>query len=535
MAMKKRNKALMITGIVVASIALLLFAGGLYLKSRAGEIIEREFAKMTHDRYRLTSGNVSVSLFNRSVTFSDIGITSNEATTSVDEAPNNRTMLDFSAEELFVAGIRYRNKDGKTDIGLRRVELKKPRVKVAQMPGSAGNADSAVVSPLKIDIKRIVISEGYVEHSQMSRNDTVHNVIEGFELQTDRLLVNTEKGAPQSLLGDNTRLSVTKIRHLPADGSVRMELDSLYVETGAGLVRIGSFAQVPTYIKDEFARKAWMHKDWLRSNFAGISCHGVDFERLLAVGELHIDSVYLAQGGYSSYKNRNVARTEWIKPMHYQSIQRIPVPFAVRKGVIGSVDAQYEELKLGGDKPGIITFNNINGEIEELSNIPTPERKYSEWRLHASMMGVAPLTVTGFMPIDSLNDRFELMVVLGRTNANVLNPMIVPLNNIEISSGVIDKMDFHIIGNSRTAAINMMFLYHDLDIMLLKEKDGKIKGRGFLSGVVNRMVLLNSNPLYGETRASHETNQRDPYRSPWNYLWRTIFAGAKETIGLGKL
>ncbi len=395
--------------------------------------------------------------------------------------------------------------------------------------------DTTAVTPLRIAIGRIFIDEGYLEHSRRGRIDTLRNVVEGFELRTKKLFIDTGGGLAPSAIGNNTSLSITKITNMPEDESTRMEIDSIALETAAHTLRIASVSVIPTYTKTEFGYKSWGHKDWDSMSFSGISFHGIDFDRLLSDGQLHIDSAHLAHGDVSSYKNRNIERVEWIKPMHYQLIQQLPVRFSLRTLAIGSLDAQYEELRAGGDKAGTITFDEISGRIDNLGNIPAPDRPYSEWRLHTRLMNAGPLTVTGYMPIDSLNDRFELSAFLGRMDAAALNNMITPLANIAISSGTIDKIDMHIIGNSQRATIDMTFLYNGLKATILKEKDGKVKERGFLSGIVNSMIIINSNPFHGETRTAHRTVDRAPLHSPFNYLWHTVFEAAKETIGLGKL
>lgn len=526
----------MVIVIVVAALVLLVLVAGLWIESRAGGIIEREFARMTHEQYHLKTGNVDVSLLNRSVTLADITVTPNlEAPT--DSVPHPLRIVDFSARELLVAGIRFNKRDGATNLKIRKLLLKSPKIRVEQMQrdGKTLHTDTAKVTPLRIAIGRIVVSEGYVEHSRGRGIDTMRNVVEGFELRTEKLFVDTGSGFAPSALGDNMRMIIRKITHMPEDESTRMEIDSVAVETAAKTLSVASFAIVPTYTKAEFGYKAWRHKDWERMSFTEITCRGVDFERLISSGELHVDSVNVAGGGVSSYKNRNIRRVEWVKPMHYQLIQRLPLKFSVGTVAIGSVNAQYEELKAGGDKAGIITFDGIGGRIDGLTNIPTPERAYSEWRLHARVMNTAPLTITGYMPIDSLNDRFELSVLLGNTEAAAFNDMIIPLGNLAVSDGTIRKIDFHIVGNARRATIDMTFLYDGLKAVLLKEKDGQVKERAFLSGIVNSMVLIDSNPRHGEIRTAHRTADRDPLRSPFNYLWQTVFAGVKESIGLGKL
>ena len=526
-----------ITGIVVGALILLAIGTVMFIESQAGRIIEREFARMTGYRYRLTTENVNISIFNRSVTLDDISITQNPQAPADSSALHASLVrvVDFSANKLFVAGIRLDMRNGATNIKIRKLILQIPKIKVEQTGGGikkTPQADTVRVTPLRIEIDRVLISDGYVEHHGI---DTLRNVIEGFEFQTERLFIDTGSDFNPSAMGNNIRLLIKKITHMPRDESTRMEIDSLALETAAKTLSIASLAIVPTYSKAEFGYKSWNHKDWARMNFSDISFHGIDFGRLMTRRELHIDSAHLAAGSVSSYKNRNIEREEWIKPMHYQLIQRLPVKFSLRTLAIGSLDAQYEELKAGGDKAGIITFDDIGGSIDGLGNIPAPGCEYSKWRLHARMMNAGALTVTGYMPIDSLNDRFELTASLGRTDASVFNNMITPLANLAISGGTIDKIDMHIVGNSRSATIDMTFLYNGIKAMILKEKDGHIKERRVLSEIINHMVLINSNPRHNETRTAHMTVARDPHRSPFNYLWRTVFVAAKETIGLGKL
>ncbi len=46
---------------------------------------------------------------------------------------------------------------------------------------------------------------------------------------------------------------------------------------------------------------------------------------------------------------------------------------------------------------------------------------------------------------------------------------------------------------------------------------------------------MDANPMPGgEVREVQATAVRDPYRSHFNYLWRTLFAGIKPSIGLGE-
>lgn len=529
MEKKKRNKMLKAAGITVAALSALAVIAGVYVRSEARRMIGDEFEKMTGGRYLLSVGDVKVNPFRRSVTLTDLTVTPNDTPPAIkDTARDAHTSLfDFSAEQIFAAGIRFKN-----GLEIKKVRLRSPRIRVRklQAPETPHDTD-AKATPFRIGIGQLIISGGYAEFND---DDTPRNVIEGLELHTERLVVDTGGEVSGLPLGDNMTLTATRVKSMNGDGSMRVELDSIAVEMAAQTIQIGSFALIPTYPKDQFGRKSWKHKDWMQAQVSGISCHGVDFDHFIARRELLIDSVYLAEGSFSSYKNRNITREEWIKPLYHQLIQRLPVRFTVRESVIGSFDARYEELKAGGDAPGVVTFDRIGGRIEWLSNIPSPDHTRSQWRLNARLMGSGPLAVTVFMPVDSLDDRFEVAAILRKMDMKLLNGIVRPLAGIVIEGGTVDKLDFLIRGNASEASVDMTFLYSGLELVKLRNKKGDMVESRLVSEIINTIVLIDDNPRHGRIRRAYRTTERDPYRSPWNYLWRTVFAGVKETIGLGK-
>lgn len=526
----------MIVGIVIASLALLVVGAGFYLQSRADNIIKREFALLTDGRYQLDAGRINVSLWRRSITLSDIEISPDPAhIPPADTSVFPKMLFNVSAEQLYVSGIHFKKHDGKIDVEIRKLELSSPTIKVREFPRLAPSPkDTAAVSrPMKIDIQRIILSNGSVEHTKIAKNDTIRNIITGVELEVDRFFIDSDTlGSGSHLLGNNTHLTITKITHLPKDGSTRLEVDSIYMETGKQFLKVARFALVPTYSKNEFAHKSWRHADWTSMALSNIECNGLDYDHFLDKSVLKIDSISIASGEISSYKNRNVKRDEWVKTLFQQKIQRLPVKIDIATVTIGNFDARYEELALGGNEPGKITFDNLSGEISNLTNITPAENPYIKIEAAGMLNNSGHLSATIFLPVDSLTNRFEVAATIGTTNLPDLNTMITPLANVMIDIGVADKMTVHIIGTTTRASTDMTFLYHDLQVTLLKEKNNVVKERRFLSNVVNRLVIKNDNPGRGGVRNAHTETSRDPYRSPFNFLWRTIFDGLKETVGL---
>ncbi|MCC8020290.1 MAG: hypothetical protein LIO85_11045 [Rikenellaceae bacterium] len=221
------------------------------------------------------------------------------------------------------------------------------------------------------------------------------------------------------------------------------------------------------------------------------------------------------------------------KKLLYESVQELPFLLRTGKISVGSMDAVYRELPQYGTEPGVINFTNLSGTFTGLTNIPDAEEPFYTLSAHAAMYGRAPLHATFYFPKSRGTNRFEVRGSLGSMDMSLLNQTIIPLAKAEIEEGTIDKLDFHITGDGSTASVDLTLLYHDLKIALVRNKgDNEVKERKFLSWIANEFVVKDSNPEHGETRRGTGTAERDPDRSQFNYLWRTLLQGIKETAGL---
>lgn len=68
---------------------------------------------------------------------------------------------------------------------------------------------------------------------------------------------------------------------------------------------------------------------------------------------------------------------------------------------------------------------------------------------------------------------------------------------------------------------------------MMKEKDGHLETSSFLTTLANGLIAKGNNPDHRELRKADATVERDIYHSQFNYLWRTLLAGLKVSIGLG--
>lgn len=51
-----------------------------------------------------------------------------------------------------------------------------------------------------------------------------------------------------------------------------------------------------------------------------------------------------------------------------------------------------------------------------------------------------------------------------------------------------------------------------------------------LSAIVDDLLIRTGNPEDGVTRTGEGATERDPYRSQFNYLWKSLMPGIKQTV-----
>jgi hypothetical protein len=104
---------------------------------------------------------------------------------------------------------------------------------------------------------------------------------------------------------------------------------------------------------------------------------------------------------------------------------------------------------------------------------------------------------------------------------------------ININSGKINSIDFNLTGNNTSAKGKFVMKYEDLKVDVLKrdKNTNLVKKRGLASLAAN-LVVENKNPGSSGLRVMHPEYNRNIYKSFFNLVWKTIFTGMKETVGI---
>jgi hypothetical protein len=133
---------------------------------------------------------------------------------------------------------------------------------------------------------------------------------------------------------------------------------------------------------------------------------------------------------------------------------------------------------------------------------------------------------------------------MNTTDATVFNPLSKPMALVEINSGTIRRLDFNLIGDDYKAKGIVRLLYDDLKVKILKkeeeeaaaeeEEEATYKPKKMMSLLAN-MKILDANPAKNKpVRIVSVNYQRNVYKSMFNLIWKSIFDGVQQTVGIDR-
>ena len=509
-----------------------------WLGAKIRRTAEKEVADRTGGAVKLEIGHVGVCLVSRTVTLK--GITLSADTARVGEYLPRVDSLGGEIGKIVLRGVRWRLKGGDKYVSLRTVEILEPRISLVVSPDRDTAAVSDSASPSlrdriaawagKLTVGRFLLSDASIKVANPSRNSYA---AKGLTIEADGLSIGPgEAPDPRPLFCDDVRIGIDKASvHFLVTAQL-LEAEAIRAGTRDGQLALENIRLIPQYGKAEYAWKVARHTDWTQAIAGSIEARGLDFGRLWRDTVLSIDSLTVKDAEVASYKNRRIVRQEKFKPMLHEMVQGVPFGLEIASVELANAHVVYEELSATGDKPGRITFDSLNGTFRGLTNrTDDPDSMYT---LTASgkVMDTGQLRAVFRFPAHPSNDRFEVEGTLGPMNLHAFNRILEPLADAGIHSGRLDGLSFTISGNHKEAKVTMKMRYDDLSVALLREdQDGRKHRRRIVSGLVNLVLIKSSNPDRKGLREVQGAAVRDTTRSQFNYLWKTLLAGVKGSVG----
>lgn len=368
------------------------------------------------------------------------------------------------------------------------------------------------------------------------------NSVKHLNVKVNDLLLDAQSG------DDTSRFYYTKdvafdlagYHSLSKDKLYNMKVDSVTGSAKGGKVHLKGFRLIPMYPDLQFSRMLKTQKDRYDLAFDRIDLMGVDFTRLNTEGVLHARSLKIEGALAKVFMNREMPPGTADKTANFphMALQRVPVQTTIDTLNLKKVNVAYTEYNPVTQQRGTVHIDHLNGEIRNLTNdtASLARDRHATANLEAYLIKAARLNIYINFDLLSKNAAFTFKGKVGPVDMVKLNPLSQALGLVKIESGQIQHIDFDFTANGKGSAGTMYMYYNNLKVALLKEgEDGKpVKKKGFISFLANELLIKDENPSKGKPVRMAKVNfERPPQASFFNLLWKSVFIGMRETVGLG--
>jgi hypothetical protein len=541
----KRKSILIVIGVIIG----VLLTISIFISLRLEKIVVSELVKLTEEKsdglYKLQIKSASFNLLSGKVIIRKASLAPDSAILNNRYLENTApaTIVNVEIGALHIKLSHWLSSLKNKNFVVAHFNIFSPHIRIVQDTAllhlqKADSTNIAINKPLEklfssLNFNDISIKNGFLEKKLSHAPDNAGLIVNGIntsirELTWDSVFLFQDLIIPQ---WSRINFSIRNISYTLPGEHLRLEMNRLSFADSS--FSWDSLLLIPLHDKFEYAGKTPRQTDWMFIQTKYVNLSGIDLKQLFKSDLLQIDEIFIREFYFASFKNRKIPPLiPHEKPLFHRLIHKIPFEINVPNIIIQDGKAQYEELALHAQSPGIIHFDDINLCFNGLTNRPVERDQFVEIDGGAMLMGKGKISVHFELPLDPSNQIFKVTGSLGAIDLRSVNPMIKPMANLAIERGNVDKVSFAITGTDHTASIDHLFLYHNLKINLLNKERNKTR---LASKVVNEYVLKQNNPeLKGKQRRVKTSVTRDIYRSNFQFWWSAIFEGTKETVGFTK-
>jgi hypothetical protein len=222
-------------------------------------------------------------------------------------------------------------------------------------------------------------------------------------------------------------------------------------------------------------------------------------------------------------------RAGYIKPLPVDMMKKIPFLVDVKKVELGDGLLQYTELNDKTAAEGTVSIHHLNASVSNIKNFGLQQRDSLGLRLDGYLMDSGQISLRLKESYTDTLSSFLMTLRMKPTTLSFLNPILAPLSNIKIESGVIDSLQLRAIGREHLSLGEMNLYYHNLKIKFLKDGDEtqtSFKSR-LLTFVANTFFINKNN----SNRKGIVYFERLRDRSFISYIIKMTFSGLASSVG----
>lgn len=435
------------------------------------------------------------------------------------------------------------------EINLEKILLKHPVIRVIHRNVISDtvrdDSSKTVFQRIQDKVSKINVDTIRIEDASFTYDNRSKKKISKIErvnfVASDFLLAEeTQNDTSRFLFSKNCSIRVYDYSMVTNDKLYKFTFDNLIIETSRRLLVVNKLAFQPAMGATAFYKAVGHQQDRFDLKIDQVGISDIAWWSVLGEESLVVPRVTLNQLALDIYNDKSQkpdTRSKMGKYPH-QMLMKLAFGLKVDTITISNMRFTYNEKNPKTDQVGILYFSDVNGNIFNATNdsLTIKRKPMMQVDLRASFMRETPMHAKfSFNLARERTGDFEVDVNLGKVSAKTINYLSIPLGSLKIDDINMKSLDCNIKGNNASSRGMVRFEYAGLKVAALKNNGDTLKKRKFLSFLANTFILKSENPMKGKAvTVVYPTFTRDPQKSFFNLVWKTIFTGIKMTAGINK-
>jgi hypothetical protein len=544
---------------VIALLALLVIgiAGFFILMARWKPVLSKKIKETVYNRsfhlYKLDFKDISINILTGTIALHEVSLIPDTSVhrqlKKLSVAPAN--LFRVTLRKLELRRVALLTAYFKRKVEIKSIILDNPSIhmthyKIKKLPDTVKEDQTLyqlISNRIKsIDIKAVKIIDADFDYVNGDNAKKIH-AVKHLSINVNDFLVDSlsQFDTTRYYYAKDVGFELTGYKFIGKDRMYSMKVDTIRGSAQRKSIDVKGFQMIPMYPDLAFSRKYAYGKDRYDLKFNAISLEGVDFALLNSEEKLQAAALTIGPAKVNIFVNRELPAPpglDKVRNFPHVALKRLSIPSIIDTIKLNNIDVAYTEYNPISQKRGTVYFQNLSGSIRNVTNDTAKLAKdnHAVANLTALVMKTSRIHVQIDFNLTDKNAAFSYNGNVAPMNMQVLNPMARNMGLVEIESGQMQKTDFNIRANAKGSSGTVHFYYTDLKIKILKEGEAGMAPRkkGLLSFLANTLLIKDANPSKGEAvRTANVTFQRTPAASFFNLMWKSLFIGMRETVGLG--
>ena len=452
-----------------------------------------------------------------------------------------RIMLGY----LKIEGLGLQDFLNTKKLDLKSISISAPSIDI--YPGSSNDDNTqnpTLYEGLKEKLEHLSIDHININGGKLvlhQPNGSIRSSLGDIQVRLSDLLMDstTQYDKARFLFAKNAELSLKNYHTSTADKMYDMVVNEISVHPTRSSLDAHHITFSPRLNKKAFAKQQGVMKERYDLSIPEMHMQGINWWDVINKKKILAKEAEISNARFSIYLDRSLPLAKpRLNSFPSQLIMKLPVQVYIDRLKCNNLDLQYEEYNPFSERTGNVRFNHINGEVRNLTNMPSVIKQKKETTVKANGMLLGKVSASLTLHFDMSQYKsgaFRAAINVKGFDGNMITPLSEPLGLFRLKSGSVQSIKAQEQGNQTGATGKTLILYKDLKIIPLekgKGADSSLNKKHITGFFANAFVIKNDNPSGNEAPRSPETSfTRDPHGSFFNLIWKTLLTGILKTTG----